>query len=582
MRKITSYRRIALLAIFSLTLLGLLTPHAVSSSKGERHRGVHALFDLATPAGGPFPSDRFTVRDRSHNTGRRVNLPKPDCDERPSDCEDIDLLNTLDGFNMQPRLSIPFDGPIDVYSVSSGNVFLISLGDTLNRRDRGGRVVGINQVVWDVETNTLHVESDELLDQHTRYALIVTAGLRDATGRPVRASQSFRRFRSHVRGEYKQDLLDAIHAARRVRVREEDIAVASVFTTQSVTALLEKIRDQIKATTAEPADFLLGVCEEPTVFPLNQVTGIAWRQQTRDNPPDFTTVPFNLATLRIIPGAVDQIAFGKYLSPDYQVHPDEFIPPTGTRSGTPEVQGVNELFFNLYLPSGAKPAHGWPVAIFAHGGAGSKDQGLFAVATLAHQGIATLAASAHGRGFGPLGTLTVNRAAGDPVTFPSGGRGSDQNGDGMIAANEGADAIGPWQLIGERDSNRQAVAELMQLVRVIEAGMDVDGDGVSDLDASRVYYLGFSFGGRGVMSLAVEPIVRVSALVVPGVIDLGQMEAWRLRPARDPVGRARPSVHRRSSIPRASPVLMVSLYPPHLTSMRISRSGTGFRSPSSW
>ncbi len=243
-------------SLASLLLLGLLPgPQGASLGEGDRHghRAVHALFDLGTPAGGPFPSNRFTVRDRTQNTRLRVNLPHPDCDERPSDCEDIDVLNEFDGFNMQPRLSIPFDGPIDVYSVSSGNVFLISLGDTLDRRDRGGQVVGINQVVWDVETNTLHVEADELLKQHTRYALIVTAGLRDASGRPVRASQSFRRFRSHVRGEYKQDLLDAIHAARRVRVREDDIVTASVFTTQSATAIMEKIRDQIKAGTPEPA-----------------------------------------------------------------------------------------------------------------------------------------------------------------------------------------------------------------------------------------------------------------------------------------------------------------------------------------
>jgi hypothetical protein len=37
-----------------------------------------------------------------------VNLPKPDCAARPSDCADIDVLNTLDGFNLQPRVSVSF------------------------------------------------------------------------------------------------------------------------------------------------------------------------------------------------------------------------------------------------------------------------------------------------------------------------------------------------------------------------------------------------------------------------------------------------------------------------------------------
>ena len=373
--------------------------------------GVHALFNLGRPAGGPFPSDWFTVADRSHLTGLRVNLPKPDCFERPSDCEDIDVINTLDGFNTQPRLSVPFDGAIDVDTVSSRTVFLIELRCRDDKRmmaamttkkcdddrHRGVKVVGINQIVWDTFTNTLHVESDELLDQHTTYALIVTREVRDLYGSRIEARPAFRRFRQSVRNPYKEALVDAIHAARRLGVREEEIAVASVFTTQSVTAILEKIRDQIKAGTPEPADFLLGPSGERTVFPLNQMTSIAWRQQTRDNPPAFTSAQVDLALLRIIPDAVGQIAFGKYLSPDYIVHPDELIPPIGTRSGRPEVQGVNQLFFNLYLPSGPKPLHGWPVAMFAHGGAATKEQ-VFSVAALAQQGIATIAANANGRG----------------------------------------------------------------------------------------------------------------------------------------------------------------------------------------
>src|SRR5215217_5914134 len=143
---------------------------------------VHALFSLGAPTGGPFPTNWFTVEDDRQNTGRRVALPLPDCSVHVSDCEDIAVLNELDGFNMQPRLSIPFDGPIDVHSVTSDTVFLVSLGDSLDALDRGGQVVGINQVVWDTFTSTLHVRSDESLNQHTRYALIVTSGVRDESG----------------------------------------------------------------------------------------------------------------------------------------------------------------------------------------------------------------------------------------------------------------------------------------------------------------------------------------------------------------------------------------------------------------
>ncbi len=78
---------------------------------------TEALFDLGSPATGPFPSDWFTVPDYTQNTLRRVSLPLPDCQVQVSDCEDIAVLNELDGFNVQPRLSVPFSGPIDVNTV---------------------------------------------------------------------------------------------------------------------------------------------------------------------------------------------------------------------------------------------------------------------------------------------------------------------------------------------------------------------------------------------------------------------------------------------------------------------------------
>ena len=57
----------------------------------------------------------------------------------------------------------------------------------------------------------------------------------------------------------------------------------------------------------------------------------------------------------------------------------------------------------------------------------------------------------------------------------------------------------------------------MQLVREIEVGMDVDGNGTRDLDASRISYFGQSFGGiYGTKFLAIEPNVRAGVPNVPG------------------------------------------------------------------
>src|SRR5437773_11741619 len=283
------YRRFVVLAVGFLLLL---TPLASAAA-------VEALFDLSSTITGPFPSDRFTLSDHDNKTGRRVSLPKPDCAVRPTDCADVDVINTLDGFNLQPRLSIPFSGSIDVSSVSSSTVFLVRVGDGHGRRSR--HVVRINQAVWDPATNTLHAESDEFLDQHTRYLLVVTDGVLDSAKRPVggRAFENFlgddrdgdgedgrdrdsdhRRHRDSDRrlAAYREELRDALED---VRTRGRYIVAASVFTTQSATAVLEKIRQQIKSSHPAPATML-------GTFPLSNVTAIQWLRQTGTQP-SFTS-----------------------------------------------------------------------------------------------------------------------------------------------------------------------------------------------------------------------------------------------------------------------------------------------------
>ena len=509
--------------------------------------GTSVRFDLSNPYGSPFPSDRFTQVDWTQKTFRKVNLPKPDCAVLPSDCADIDVINTLDGFNTQPRITVPFSGPIAPASVTSDTVYLVNLGDVQSSQGFGQKV-GINQVVWDPASNTLIFESDELLAEHSRYLLVVTTGVRDAAGDPIEAGR-FGRFHrgernhhdrdddhdhDHDAKEYGKSLRDGMHSARAPHHR---VASLSVFTTQTTTADLRKIHRQIKHSHPLPVDFSIangGAAR--AVFPLAGVKGIQFHRQTATattpTTPEFTDSLVPTPALDVVKGAVASIAFGKFTSPDYQ-NAARFIPATPTLTGRPQPESSNELVFELFVPSGEQPAGGWPVAIFGHGFGDSMYGAPWTVASVfASKGIATIAINVVGHGGGAKSTLNVVPVAAGalPTVVPAGGRGFDQDGNGSIDSTEGVNAAAPATIIGSRDGLRQTVVDLMQLVRQIEVGVDVDGDGHADLDRHRIYYAGQSFGGiYGTMFLGVEDGLKAGVPNVPGgsITEVARLGVFR-------------------------------------------------------
>jgi hypothetical protein len=496
--------------------------------------GISVRMDFTDPATAPFPSNRYTVADETQNTQRRVNLPKPDCTVRVTDCQDIDVLNTLDGFSTQPRITVPFTGDIDPTSVNSDTVLLVNLGDVQTGRGLGERV-GINQVVWDPATRTLAFTSDQLLQQHSRYLLVVTDGVRDADGKKIKSAGNGDDFgiavgRDGAGADYRRELRDAVRS-----VRSGKVVAASVFSTQSATTELAKIARQIKQSAPAAVNFNIGTAAGGTVravFDTATLTAIQFRRQT--GTATFTESFVPTTALGVVPGAVGKVAYGTYASPDYQTAGKYFL-PTGTLTGAPQQQGTNNLVVQVFVPSGTKPAGGWPVAIFGHGFTDSMYGAPWTVASvLASRGIATASINVVGHGGGAAGVLNVLRPGVAPVVVPAGGRGIDQDGDGDIEATEGTNAAPPRAVISSRDALRQTVVDIMQLVRAIEGGVDVDGDTSADLDAQRIYYAGQSFGGiYGTMLLGTEPSIRAGVPNVPGgsIIDI-----VRLSPAFRPLG----------------------------------------------
>jgi hypothetical protein len=487
-------------------------------------RPVHILLESARPERSPFPSDRFTVPDPEQLTGVRVALPRPaDCGVSVSECNDVTFLNRLDGFHTIPRISLPFDGNIDVSTVTSRNVFLLSLGSTTG--DSGStdwvpRVIGIDQVVWDPPTHTLHFTPSEILQEHSRYAVVLTTGVLDANGRPVRWRYRNGRGMEHFGDgptRYGEAIRSAYTEAARVTGRHRELAIVSVFTTRSATYLVTKILQRVKSSgTPTSADFHVGPDATRAVIPLSTVRAMTFNRQTTAEA-ELSPVPVDMSGFGLAPGAVGVIAFGRFSSPGFMAHPGEYIPEIATRSGMPVVQSVNTIYFNLTLPGGSMPAGGWPVAIHGHGSERDKLQVFGLASMLAARGIATIAFSMVGHGFGPNSTITVSRTDGTTTTVDSGGRGIDQNGDGRIDAREGDAAATPRLLQVNADAQVQNIADLSQLVRVLQAGVDVDGDGAVDLNRDRIYYSGHSLGGMyGIGFFAHTPEVRAAVFAVPG------------------------------------------------------------------
>jgi pimeloyl-ACP methyl ester carboxylesterase len=513
---------------------------SVSCSVGA----VSVRADFSTPLGTPFPSNRFTDPDSDQITGLRVKLPMPDCAVRVSDCQDIRVLNELDGFNVQPRITIPFDGAIDLATVTGDTVFLVQL--RARRSNTAPVRIRLNQLQWDANSQTLSGTPDEMLAQHESYLLVVTDGVKANDKTRLDSERFWRDLEQSGTDEASHAYSGALNAAVQAEgLPRRHVVAATWFTTQSVTTDLQKIQRQIKRSKPVPVDFAIGTDglmpgsahASPPIRAVFKVSGIArilWHRQTRVASPaagQFTDSDVPVGLLGLSAGTVAQIAFGRFISPDYE-QAGGYIPAYPTRIGVPTPQRQAALEVELFLPVGAKPEMGWPVALVGHGLGGSVYDEAWEIASqLAAEGIATAAINVVGHGGGPLGTIEVIGRDGHVVAVPSGGRGSDQDNDGEIDDTEGYYAMSPRSIIRTRDGRRQTVVDLMQLVREIQIGVDVVGDGSRTLDSNRIYYVGHSAGAiYGTLLLAVEPSVRAGVLICGGgsMPDIYRM--GRLRP----------------------------------------------------
>ena len=484
--------------------------------------GVTVRWDPRDPAIGPFPNDFLTVPDPMQKSGRHINLPMPaDCTAAPSDCQDVELINQLDGFQTAPRIRVSFSAPIDVNTLYNA-IFYVPL-DNLTNEEPGinqfGQKIPINQIIYDPTSNTVYAKPDGNLDQHRHIAIIVTDKIHDMAGDPVRADGGYavcaQQSNDWARGNwYCRKLASAVNSVAS-EFAPYNVVGGSIFTTMNVTTWLEKAHAQLQnlAPSAQRAT-------PQAVFQYANISSLVLHLQTTVSPAQFVDVPLPIKSPLF--GGIGSVAFGSFSSPNF-LNSDNVIPWTPTGQDVALPAAVNQVYFHVFLPSSPPPSTGYPVVIFGHGFGDSQWGGPSTIApVLAQAGFATVAINAVGHGFGPQSSVIVTDNAGNATTLLSGGRSVDLNGDGIYDPYEGCIAMNPGQ-VGMRDCLRQTALDLSQLAHTIQVGLDLNGDGIPDLDPGRIYYGGQSLGGiYGTIFSALEPKVRASLLNVGGgtIVDI--------------------------------------------------------------
>ena len=167
-----------------------------------------------------------------------------------------------------------------------------------------------------------------------------------------------------------------------------------------------------------------------------------------------------------------------------------------------------------------KPPAGWPVVIFQHGLTGNRAQAAAIAGAYAGQGfvVASIDIPLHGitndpaDPFGPLYAGAAERTFNlDLINNATG----ESEPDG-IDDPSGTYIINLTSLLTSRDNLRQAAIDIVQLATSLP-GLDLDGDTVPDIDASRMHFAGLSLGGIVGTVANAMPINTVSAyLSVPG------------------------------------------------------------------
>jgi dienelactone hydrolase len=488
-------------------------------------------------------------------------------------------LSALDGFSTNMAWSTTFSVPIDASTVVAGQTVRmfevtrqaagIGITGFVRELTPGAEFVAVVSPSTEVASGAgienngktgirLAVVPTKALEQLKTYMVVVTKGIKDAVGNDATPDTTYflaKRTSPLVVGsctpgagfnaastdplipvanacglEPLRQLINSQEAVAASRgVPAADIIVSFSATTQAITPVLSAVRSLQTAqpsrlansglTTAAAglppvADIYVGVT------PVNYylvAPGVA-----PEGSPAGTAVSPNSAVLT----GFWKARAGGYVAPFNALG----LNPTSTNltfaNPVPVRNSVQNVPVLMTVPNAAsgktKPATGWPIVIFNHGVTRNRTDMLAVSATYAGQGYAVVAIDQplhgvdrtspfyiKGTPFGPISNERTFDV--DLINNATGASGPDGVVDGS-----GAHFINLGSLLSSRDNNRQAQADLLQLVKNISQ-MDINADGAADFDTAKIAYTGQSLGSINLIpAMAAEPTVNVGVLSVGG------------------------------------------------------------------
>lgn len=434
---------------------------------------VALVWDPAAGELGVFPDDAFTKDAADARTGLRLDLTPeriPALAAVPETYQDVvRSMSALDGFGPTAGGYLRFDGAIDPASLRSGAATADAQAAPilLGVLEPGGpRLVPYEATLVDEADGgqSVIVEPMAPLPPGARGFLAVTTRLVGADGRPVRPSPAMA---AVLAGKTPADpavarvaprMRDAAAAAAGLGVPASDLAGVVVFTTQT-------IHEDAIAIAAHAAT--LAVDPEPGTTCTPEPLWVRCEGA-------FTAIDYRGAD-----GGIEDVAPGAAL----------------------DVSTTYLVPFTVWLPLARPGPYGgdaYPTLVFGHGLGGERRQAERLAEFAAPRGIATIAIDAVKHGDHPTAESksTLTRVL------------------DFFAIDVDALTFTPMAM---REHFRQSTYDKLQLVRLVERGLDLDGDGARDLDPARLGYLGVSLGGiMGPELCALAPALDAAVLVVPG------------------------------------------------------------------